>query len=851
MFRYFSIIIILLILMGFFSSGVVYSVNKIDRSQFGNVTMKFKDMDILNVLRIFSMQTGLSIVAGQDVRARVTLFLKDVNAWDAFEVILAANNLAYRVEGEGKIIKVLTERSYEKQYGKPFYEKTITKSIRLRNARAEDVSNALNQIRSGLGKVIVDVRSNTVIIQDTPEMVEKMEKVIKSIEVSPITKVFTLKYADPEKMLEKVKENLTEGIGSVEMDKRSMKIVVTDIPPKVEQISKMIKSFDEKSREVLIEAKIVEVSLNRAHKLGIDWANVFSKNLKAGVNIEHGGLVYYSKIPSEGLEVILEALKTRGEVRVISQPKVLALNHKEAKIKIAERQPYVTTTVSAVGETTQVGESITFIDIGTQLTVTPTINPDGYITMKIKPKISSAPDYFRYTSSYGGVRREIPIERTSEAETTLMVKDGHTIVIGGLMKEKVKLDKTRVPVLSNIPVLGGLFRHQERTTEDTELAIFLTPHIMTGKGREEVAKLEKEGKISPPVSRKKPTFSWLKKGKKSAYTDYYLALSSLLSKYIAENYSPTTTGGRVNLILTINSNGELIGEPKVTNTPSAKLAQIAKGLITQASPFPPFPQALQKRQENFRISVNLPPIEGKPPAFLTREREGGELSSEDMAYSEYYLTLSELISNYMVRNYPSTKGGRVEIVFKLSNQGELIGRPEIVNEINPQLRELTIQAMRELSPFPPFPEQVKARQKTFRILITIPEGKISKNIKRGKTLTRLEDLGSWKNEYNLSSSGKLQYNPSELSYNEYKRYISKKISKFINPPPSGLKGEVKVAFTLDNNGGLVGSPEIIRSPNEILSRMTIQAVKKASPFHKLPQAIARNQAIFEISIVYK
>lgn len=843
------IIIVLTIGIGFLFPQDSYTI---DRSDFGTITLDLKDVDILDVLKIFSMHSGLSIVAGQDVRARVTIFLKDVNAWDAFEVILAANNLAYK-EDDG-IIKVMTERNYIAQYGKPFYDKTIVESIKLKNARAEDVSNALNQIKSEVGKVIVDARSNTVIVKDTPEMVEKMKEVIKSLEVPPQTKVFTLKYADVEEMIDKIKENLTEGVGSVEIDKRTGKIVVTDIPPKLKQITKMLKSFDEKSREVLIEAKIVEVSLNPKYRLGIDWSGVFEK-LNIGVNVEHGRLVYYTNIPKDGLPLIMDAFKRMGETRVISQPKILVLNHKEATIGVEKRQPYVTTSVSELGaETTQVVESITFIDIGTQLSVTPTINPDGFITMKIKPRVSSHIGDFTYKSSYGkAVERKIPIERTSEAETTLMVKGGRTVVIGGLMRKKVDRSEKRVPVLSNIPFLGNVFKHKTRETRNTELAIFLTPHIVTGEESMEVAKLEEKGKISPPTVSERPTFSWLKKGKKSAYTDYYLALSSLLSNYIAKNYTPTEIGGRVNLILTIDSNGKLVGSPKIINTPGKELAETAKRLIREASPFPPFPRQLEKDKENFRISVNLPSLEGRP-SISPKEKipDFYKLSSKDMAYSEYYLTLSELISNYMVRNYPSTKGGKVEIVFKLSRDGKLIGRPEVSQEVNPQLRELTIQAMRELSPFPPFPEELKASEKVFRILITIPERKASPKREEKDKLANYKNFQSIKSKDNqtLSSKSEFNYGSSQLTYDEYKRYISRKISQFITSSLES-EGEVKIAFTLDNNGNLMEAPKILKSPDKRLSQLTIQAVREASPFPKLPQSIAQDQAIFEISVVYK
>jgi len=835
--KIFISIVTIFILIGFLSFNNSYGVN---RKDFGNITLDLKDVDILDVLKIFSMHSGMSIVAGQDVRAKVTIFLKDVNAWDAFEVILAANNLTYKEDGG--IVKVLTERNYIKQYGMPFYDKTIVRTVSLKNAHAEDVSNALNQIRSELGRVIVDARSNTVILKDTPEMIKRMQDVINSIAISPETKVFTLKYADAEEMMEKVKEQLTEGIGSVEVDKRTGKIVVTDIPPKIEQITKILDSFDEKSREVLIEAKIVEVTLDREYRLGIDWENIFS-SFNLGVNVIGGDLEYYTNVPANGFQLIMDAFKTMGDTRVISQPKILALNHKEANIKITDREPYVTTTVAELGQdSTQVAESVTFIDVGTQLSVTPTINPDGYITMEIKPKISSVGSTFTYKESSGGEDREIPIERTTEVETTIMVKDGMTIIIGGLMKEESDIDKKKIPVLGNIPFLGGMFRHSVTDTQNTELAIFITPHIISGDESFEITRLEDNSLIqSSTADNKTPTFSWLKKGEKSAYTDYYLALSSMLSEYIAENYIPSGVGGRVNLILTLDSSGRVLGQPQVIDAADPGIASAAKKLIVKASPFLPFPEELDKRQEDFRISINLPSVEGRLPLVSSQDQVDDfyDVGSSDIAYSEYYLTLSEIISNYMISNYPSTRGGSVEVSFKLSSKGKLIGRPTIVSEVNPQLRELTIQAMRELSPFPPFPDELDATSKTFRILITIPG--VSKNIKVSK------GYASGLEENRVTS---FKPDPSYISYDDYKRDISRKISNFIDSSFQ-IEGEATVAFTVNVSGKLVGIPEILSSSNREFSEMVIQAIRKASPFPKLPPSVAKDQAVFEISVVYK
>ena len=138
--------------------------------------------------------------------------------------------------------------------------------------------------------------------------------------------------------------------------------------------------------------------------------------------------------------------------------------------------PYVTTTTTtpASGPTTT-AESVNFIDVGVKLFVTPTIHTDDFITMKIKPEVSSVTSSL--TSSNNN---KIPIVETSEAETVVTVKDGVTIVIGGLIKDEKLSTVRKIPILGDLPLVGLAFRNQEQSMKKTELVIFLTPKIMTG-----------------------------------------------------------------------------------------------------------------------------------------------------------------------------------------------------------------------------------------------------------------------------------------------------------------------------------------------------------------------------------
>jgi general secretion pathway protein D len=175
------------------------------------------------------------------------------------------------------------------------------------------------------------------------------------------------------------------------------------------------------------------------------------------------------------IDVLVKYLETLGKTQILSNPKLAVVNNQEAKIHVGERQAYVTTTTTSGGQTTTVSEDVSFVDVGIQLFVTPTINDDGYITMKVKPEISSVVDTLLTPTG-----NKIPIIDTSMAETTVMVKDGKTIIIGGLRKEEKVYDSEQVPFLSSIPILGNLFRNNNMHTERTEILVMITPHIITG-----------------------------------------------------------------------------------------------------------------------------------------------------------------------------------------------------------------------------------------------------------------------------------------------------------------------------------------------------------------------------------
>lgn len=444
--------------------------------------LDLKNIDILDVLKLVSQKSGMNIIAGRNVQGKVSVYLNDITVEQALGIIVEANGWAY--EKEGRVIKVITAQEFEEKYGYKFGRQVETRVRPLRYAKPTDVVAVISQIKSTSGKVVADDKSGTVILMDESSRLNEMEKILTQIDIPIKTEVFNLSYALAEEISGKITEILTPTVGRVRHDVRSNTLVVSDTVQNLAQVRKLIEAFDGRHEEVLIEAKIIQIGLNDEHSMGVDWEAIVSDyhsldltgDFDVLASTEKRGTLSIGTIDRDDYTFLIEALETVGTTDILSSPSITAVNNKEAKILVGSSEPYVTstTTTPASGPTTT-AETINFIEVGVKLYVTPTIHKDQFITMKIKPEVSSVTKTLTT-----GSNNSIPVVETSEAETTVMVKDGVTIVIGGLIKEEKLTTRKKIPLLGDVPLLGVVFRNNDDVTEKTEIVIFLTPKIITG-----------------------------------------------------------------------------------------------------------------------------------------------------------------------------------------------------------------------------------------------------------------------------------------------------------------------------------------------------------------------------------
>lgn len=484
------------------------------------VSLDLRNTEAGDALKYLATKGGLNMAISKNVSGRVNLFLTDVPIRDVFDLVLRSNDLAY--DTQGNIYNVMTEAEYRALYGKRFADLRRVATFRLKYAIPEQAFNLLDTLKSEIGRLLVDEDSGTVVVLDTPERLREMEEALSTLEQGNAVRVFDLQYAKAKDVEDQLKDQL-EGkkLGSVKSDERSNQIIVQTLPDRMKEVETVIKALDRKTREVLIDGKIVKVSLTNGADTGVDWNAIFSNLKFHGIDtvgtfrsatsgtppsevpavariqiptinvpsihnpekaaststnqeLKLGSLVFGS-VARDGYE-LFRFLQTLGKTKIMSNPRILVTENQEARIHVGTREAYVTTTTTTGQTTTTTAEEVQFIDVGIQLLVTPKVNADGYVTMKVKPEISSVVRTLTTPSN-----NAIPIVDTSTAETNVVVKDGTTVVIGGLRKEEKKVTDKQIPYFGRIPLIGGaLFRDRDQDNETTELVVFLTPHIVAG-----------------------------------------------------------------------------------------------------------------------------------------------------------------------------------------------------------------------------------------------------------------------------------------------------------------------------------------------------------------------------------
>ena len=450
-------------------------------------------MDIVDIIKFLGMKGNLNFVTSKNVGGKVTIFLNNVAIGDLLDVVLFTNNLACEIKRN--IITIMTEAEYKALYGKIYNEKRELRVITLEYANAGTVLQTLSDVKSEIGRIIANEKTGTLILIDIPEKVKEMRDIIVKLDlptiqrvVSTVKKVFEFSYATAKDIEPEISKYLTPELGTISINENANKIIVRDLPYKISRIEELVAEFDIKPKQVLIEVKILEVTLKDNSSVGVDWQKFFSHlddltftgsfPFSAPSSTTSSFKVDVGTFASDKYNVVLEFVKSIGKTEIISTPRIAVCNRDEAKFMVGSREAYVTSTITTGDVSTTTSENVEFIEVGVTLHITPTINKDGFVKMHIKPEVSSVREWLETSEG-----NKVPIVDTSNVETDVLIKEGRTMLIAGLVKDIVTKNISKVPILGDIPLLGLLFRSKSNLIQKKEVIIFLTPYIISGEGK--------------------------------------------------------------------------------------------------------------------------------------------------------------------------------------------------------------------------------------------------------------------------------------------------------------------------------------------------------------------------------
>jgi len=385
----------------------------------GTFSIDVDGADVRTVMRAISEFSGRNIVIDRDVKGAVRITLKNVGWENALRTILRSMGLEY--VDEGGIIRV-------------------DEAARLQS-----------------------------------EATEREAARSKQMELIPLeTRIIKVNYANAGELASALQASLSRR-GIVQVEKRTNSLIISDLPNVVDRVEKMATELDSTTPQIEITAKLVDVDSQSLRNLGVTWGatglqpggdpnntldiNVTEPKLPASGTINYGLVKSWGAVSAE-----LDMLELHNKANIISNPRITTFDNREAKILVGQKIPLIVQDVA--------GNPVSQLQtIGIQLKVTPHLTQDKKIIMDLHPEVS---DLASQSTVQGGV-----IINTSEADTRVMVDDGQTAVIGGLIRTNDSSVRQGVPILKDVPIVGMLFRSSNITRQNRELIIFVTPRLVS------------------------------------------------------------------------------------------------------------------------------------------------------------------------------------------------------------------------------------------------------------------------------------------------------------------------------------------------------------------------------------
>jgi type II secretory pathway component GspD/PulD (secretin) len=372
--------------------------------------------------------------------------------------------------------------------GRPTPQPSV--SIRWENVTAEQALNALLNNYS------------LQLVEDTKTHIARVTIKDPAAPDPLVTKIIQLKYAPATNILTSVQTALTDKRSKVVADVRTSQLVVVATEKEIDEVDRMVEKLDTITKQVLIEARLLETSLNPATSKGMDWSGTlqaqhlaFGNNLqtKPVTGLESDNRVLSTLWPkmlfdtakgfnpatafldADGVNAVFSFLNKNAEAKVISAPRTVTLDNESARIEVTRASPIINVTAGTANTTG--GSQITYTNLGIILNVTPRISANNYVNLRVVPEVSRIFDTVTKSLGVSGIFQadEYDIRRM---ETRVMIPSGNTLVLGGLVQDDIRVQNTKVPLLGDIPFMGSAFRSDSKQRAKNNLIIFVTPTIV-------------------------------------------------------------------------------------------------------------------------------------------------------------------------------------------------------------------------------------------------------------------------------------------------------------------------------------------------------------------------------------
>ncbi len=454
------------------------------------VNVDFREMELTNVVALLAHKAGINVIAGTDLTGTVTAKLTRVPLIQAMQMALRMNGLGM-VEEEG-IYRIVP-------YDEAISAQRTTVMVTLQNAKAEDVEKVLTDILKGsrdqrLFSITSNKAANLVVIAGPETRIGDLVRMAHDLDITEpvlptVTEPIKLNYAEAQQLVPMIERMLTPEVGNVAADARARHVIVTDVPVVVEQVRQLISQLDIPVKQVILDTMVVDAILNDTAETGVNWllSAVQSQNARQALLGDEGraigtiqdlslasimpmanpaGALAFSLLTSDiDWRGVIQAEVRNRNGNLVSNPVLVTVENKEAKISISQEIPYIELSQTSAGGSQT---NTRFKDVGTVLTVTPRVTHDNHIIVDIAGKESGT------AGEFNGV----PIEAKRELTSTLRMMSGQTIFIGGLRKSDRDATIRKVPVLGDIPLVNFAFKNNRRTEQVNELMIFLTCTVL-------------------------------------------------------------------------------------------------------------------------------------------------------------------------------------------------------------------------------------------------------------------------------------------------------------------------------------------------------------------------------------